>query len=176
MAIGVGRALDGSACRRPVLPPVEVPKRLLVDRRRMQRLQAEPGVPALLVRLQEETEVIGLKALGATQVARLEPGNAAAHLAEQELFGVAREAGAGRIEGHARSGPLVKVHRVLLREGNGLIGPGDAAQAERARDLVVPLEKTVPEVDRAHVGAPAQEVLAPLVEVAIRSEEHTSEL
>src|SRR5216110_1364529 len=91
MAIGVGRALDGSACRRPVLPPVEVSKRLLVDRRCMERLQAEPGVPALLVRLQEETEVIGLEPLGATQVARLEPGNAAAHLAEQELFGVARE-------------------------------------------------------------------------------------
>src|SRR5437867_13414607 len=99
MAIGVGRALDGSACRRPVLPPVEVPKRLLVDRRGMQRLQAEPGVPALLVRLQEETEVIGLKALGATEVARLEPGNAAAHLAKKELFGVSIAATVHRIVG-----------------------------------------------------------------------------
>ena len=30
----------------------------------------------------------------------------------------------------------------------------------------------MPEVDRAHVGAPAQEVLAPLVEVAIHGREH----
>src|SRR5437016_3940029 len=158
MAIGVGRALDGSACRRPVLPPVEVPKRLLVDRRRMQRLQAEPSVPALLVRLQEETEVIGLKALGATQVARLEPGNAAAHLAEQKLLGVAREAGAGGVVRHAGAGPLIEVNRIPLREGDRRVGSRDPAQVERARDLVMPLEKAVPEVDR------------------FRSEEHTSEL
>src|SRR5439155_4284109 len=114
--IGVRRALDGSACRHPVLPLVEVPTRLLVDRRRMQRLQAEPGVPALLVRLQEEPEVIGLEPLGATQVARLESGNAAAHLAEQQLFGVSGEAGAGGVVRHAGAGPLIEVNRIPLRD------------------------------------------------------------
>src|SRR5207245_5763026 len=152
MAIGVGRALDGSACRRPVLPPVEVPKRLLVDRRRMQRLQAEPGIPALLVRLQEETEVIGLKALGATQVARLEPGNAAAHLAEQELFGVPGEAGTRRVE---VPGTLVEMHRVLLCEGDRGLGSRDPAEVDRPRNLVLPREEAVPEGDRAYVGAAA---------------------
>src|SRR5207244_7303723 len=126
----------------------------------------------ILVRLQEETEVIGLKALGATQVARLEPGNAAAHLAEQKLLGVAREAGAGGVVRHAGAGPLIEVNRIPLREGDRRVGSRDPAQVERARDLVMPLEKAVPEVDRAHVGAPAQEVLAPLVEVAIHGREH----
>src|SRR5437764_13356459 len=129
MAIGVGGALDGRAGRRPVLPPVEVPKCLLIDRRRMQRLQAEPGVPALLVRLQEETEVIGLKALGATQVAGLEPGNAAAHLAEQQLLGVAREAGAGGVVRHAGAGPLIEVNRIPLREADRRGGSRDPTRA-----------------------------------------------
>src|SRR5256886_1028466 len=161
MAIGVGRALDGSACRRPVLPPVEVPKRLLVDRRRMQRLQAEPGVPALLVRLQEETEVICLKALGATQVAGLESGNAAAHLAEQEFLGVAREAGPGRIEA---PGPLVEVHGIPLGAGDGLLGPGDAAQVEGPRDLIVPAEEAVPKAPRSDMGVAPQPRMGPGVE------------
>src|SRR5207245_3641720 len=125
VAVGVGGALDGRAGRRPVLPPVEGPERDLVNRRRVLRLHAEPSVPALLVRLQEEPEVVGLEPLGATQVARLEPGNAAAHLAEPQLLGVAREAGTGRIEA---SGPLVEVHRIPLRARAGLLGPGDAAQ------------------------------------------------
>src|SRR5947209_19841367 len=99
-------------------------------------------------------------------VARLESSNATAHLAEQQLFGVPGEAGAGGVVGHAGAGPLIEVNGVPLCEGDRRVGSRDPAQVERARDLVMPLEKAVPEVDRAHVGAPAQELLAPLVEVA----------
>src|SRR2546430_1431990 len=90
----------------------------------------------------------------------------------QQFFGVAREAGAGGVVRHAGAGPLIEVNRIPLRAGDRRVGSRDPAQVERARDLVVPLEKAVPEVDRAHVGAPAQEVLAPLVEVAIHGREH----
>src|SRR6266581_2536998 len=72
--------------------------------------------------------------------AELAPGDAAAHLAEQELFGVAREAGTGRIEA---PGPLVEVHRIPLRAADGLLGPGDAAQVERSRDLIMPAQEPV---------------------------------
>src|SRR5437016_3453249 len=68
--------------------------------------------------------------------------------------------------------PSIEVNRIPLREGDRGVGSRDPAQVERARDLVVPLEKAVPEVDRAHVSAPAQGVLAPLVEVAIYGREH----
>src|ERR1043166_1235891 len=139
----------------------------------MLRLHAEPGVPALLVRLQEEPEVIGLEPLGATQVARFEPRDSTAHLAKQELLGVAREAGAGGVVRHAGAGPLIEVNRVALREGDRRVGSRDPAQVERARDLVLSLEKAVPEVDRAHIGAPAQEVSAPLIDVAIQDRKST---
>src|SRR5439155_23211843 len=59
---------------------------------------------------------IGLEPLGATQVARLESGNAAAHLAEQQLFGVSGEAGAGGVVRHAGAGPLIEVNRIPLRD------------------------------------------------------------
>src|ERR1043166_2194639 len=141
----------------------------------MLRLHAEPGVPALLVRLREEPEVIGLEPLGATQVARFEPRDSTAHLAKQELLGVPGEAGAGRVEGHARTGPLVKVHRILLCEGDGLSGPGHAAQVERTRDLIVTPQETVSEIEGADVGAPAQYILSLLVEAPVHRRQHEAD-
>src|SRR3989442_6394989 len=62
--------------------------------------------------------------------------------------------------------------RILLGAGDRRVGAGDAAQVERAGDLIVPLQEAVPEVEGTDVSAAAQEALGSLV----RSEEHTSEL
>ena len=170
--VGVRRTLDGRAGRRPVLPPVEVPPCLLVHRCRVQRLHAEPGIPALLVRLQQEAQVVYFEAGRAPLVAGLEPRHAPPDFAEQQLFRVARERRPCRVVGCAGAGPLVVVDRVPLRERDRRRGAGEAAQVEGSGDLVVAPQEPVPEVQGAHVGASAQQAIGPPVEAAIHRGEH----
>jgi hypothetical protein len=77
-------------------------------------LHAEPVVPALLIGLQQEPQVVDLEALGAALVARLKPRDAPADLAELQFFGVAGEGLAGRVEGDPGSRSLIVVYRVAL--------------------------------------------------------------
>src|SRR5206468_7754830 len=84
--------------------------RSLIERAGVPGLKRKPGVPALLVRLQEETEVIHLEALRAALVTGLEPRDSAPHLSKFDLFGIAPERCPRRVVGDPGAGPLIVVH------------------------------------------------------------------
>src|SRR5205823_13141749 len=86
-----GSALHGRARSGPVLLPVEVPECRLIERAGMPRLEREPCVPALLIGLPQEAQVVHLEALRAALVGGLKPSDSTAHLSEFELLRVARE-------------------------------------------------------------------------------------
>src|SRR5207253_6685079 len=84
--VRVGSALHGRARSGPVLLPVEVPECRLIERAGMPRLEREPCVPALLIGLPQEAQVVHLEALRAALVGGLKPSDSTAHLSEFELL------------------------------------------------------------------------------------------
>src|SRR2546430_17685059 len=87
----VGSALHGRSRSGPVLLPVEVPECRLIEGAGMPRLEREPCVPALLIGLPQEAQVVQLEALRAALVGGLKPRDSTAHLCEFELLRAARE-------------------------------------------------------------------------------------
>src|SRR5258708_12521645 len=85
--VRVGGALHGRPRRRPELPPIEVPERRMIERAGVPGLKRKPGIPALLVRLQQEAKPVHLEPLTAPLLTVLEPTDPTAHLAEFDLFG-----------------------------------------------------------------------------------------
>jgi hypothetical protein len=80
--VGVERALGGQARRRPVLPVVEVPAKLLEDRVGRVERERRPAGPRLLVGLPEEADVVDLEAGRAPLIRGLELEARAADLGE----------------------------------------------------------------------------------------------
>ena len=88
MGVGVEGALRREAvARRPVLPPVEIPKRTLERLRLLRPVQTDPVVPLLLIGTEQEAEIVDLETGGAAQIARLAL-NESAPTREQNLLGI----------------------------------------------------------------------------------------
>src|SRR3989449_10164922 len=134
--VGIECPLLWHPARRPVLPPVEVPARALVQPGWVVEAETEPVVPALLVGAEQEPEVVDLESRGAAQIARFEVGELPGDLAEVNFLGVPCERGAGGIEGQPRIGALIEMHGVALGGGDRLTRAGHAAHVERGGDLV----------------------------------------
>src|SRR6266511_344538 len=97
--VGVERALLGQAPAGPVLPPVGIPLKPLVQGAPVAIEVSDPGAPGLLVRALQVAQVVDFEAGGAPLVAGLPQEVRAAHLADLQLYGITGERQIGKVGG-----------------------------------------------------------------------------
>src|ERR1041384_2833345 len=98
MRVGIEGALFRQPCRRPVLPPVEVPLEPLIQLAGVAVEVSRPRAPRLLVGALQIAEVVDLESGRAALEVALEQEVVAAHLAELQRLEIAPERRARRIE------------------------------------------------------------------------------
>src|SRR3989442_12288609 len=91
MGVGIERPLLGESRGGPVLPPVEIPLKPLVQGALVAVEVSHPGVPGLLIRALQVAQVIDLEAGGAALVAGLAEEGGATPLSELHLLRVPGE-------------------------------------------------------------------------------------
>src|SRR3989442_10930659 len=99
MGVGIERPLLGESRGGPVLPPVEIPLKPLVQGALVAVEVSHPGVSGLLIRALQIAPVIDLETGPAALVARLPPPVRAPHPAEEPLLRIPPEGGARRVVG-----------------------------------------------------------------------------
>src|SRR3989442_4732614 len=97
MGVGIERPLLGESRGGPVLPPVEIPLKPLVQRASVAVEVSHPGVPGLLIRALQIAQVIDLETGRAALVARLSQQVRAAYHADEQLLCIPRDGGARRV-------------------------------------------------------------------------------
>src|SRR6267378_2424806 len=102
---------------RPELPPIEVPKCPLEYLMRFLPVEGPPSVPPLLIRAEQDAQIIDLEAGRPAHVAGLELNETVA-ASERQFLGVARERCPCAVERDIVVGPLIVVRRVALRPRN----------------------------------------------------------
>src|SRR5438034_10758441 len=113
--VRIERPLLGQSPRRPILPPVEVPLKTLVQGARVAIEVADPSAPGLLIGALQVAQVVDLEARRAPLVAGLAQEVRPAHLAELQLLGVSRARRARRVVREPGVGSLTVLARVALR-------------------------------------------------------------
>ena len=171
----VDRALGRQPVRRPILPPVEVPKTLLENRERFEPVERGPVIPGLLVGVEQEPEIVDFEPRRATLVACFELQESTG-ASEQELLRIAGEGRSGGIEGELVVRTLVVMHGAPLCAVDRGRAAADTAEVERSRELVATLVKAVPEIERADIGLAAQEIRRPLIGAAVHRGRHESDI
>src|SRR3989442_12152348 len=96
MGVGIERPLLGESRGGPVLPPVEIPLKPLVQCALVAVEVSHPGVPGLLIRALQIAQVIDLETGRAALVARLTQQGRPTPLAYLQLLRVPPRAPAGR--------------------------------------------------------------------------------
>src|SRR5438128_10438389 len=90
VCVGIERPLFGQSARRPILPPVEIPLKPLVQGALVAIEVSDPSAPGLLVGALQVAQVVDLEARRAPLVAGLTPEVRPAPLAELPLLAVSR--------------------------------------------------------------------------------------
>src|SRR6266566_9610605 len=118
VGVGIVRGLERQPGRSPVLPPVVVQLKAVVELSLVPVEESGPRIPRHLVGPPEVAEVIDLEPFGTPLIVGLEQQMLSADLAELELLRVAGELRSVRVEWKVGVRTLIIVHRVSLRREN----------------------------------------------------------
>src|SRR6266436_3708767 len=115
VGVGIVRSLERQPVRGPVLPPVVVQLKAVVELSLVPVEESGPGIPRYLVCAPEVAQVIDLESLGSALIVGLEQHVLSADLAELELLRVAGEVRTVWVERKVGVRTLIIVHCVSLR-------------------------------------------------------------
>src|SRR5256712_12653352 len=107
VCVGIERPLFGQSPRRPILPPVDIPLKPLVQGALVAIEVSDPSAPRLLVGALQVAEVVDLEARRAPRQAGLAQEALPAHLAALHLLDVPRWRRTRRIACEPGPPPLV---------------------------------------------------------------------